>query len=175
MIILDQPGNYEFNLQKNEVLKIVRIIKEPGEYNLNISLSGENSRVSVKTAYLVSANTEIAIADKIIHLAKNTHSENLAKGAIFEKGTKHISQKIIFEKGCDGSVGREKEEVLLLGKNLVNESAPIILCKEENVEGSHAVTAGELDANMLLYMKSRGLSYASAKKLILNSIFKDLL
>lgn len=174
MIVLDEPGNYEFNLQKNEVLSIVRKITKSGEYNLRISLSGENSQVSVKTAYLTEAGAKIVITDEIVHLARNTCSENYARGVIFDGGEKRFRQKIDFRAGCSGSAGHEKEEVFLFGKNIVNKSTPIILCGEEDIEGSHAVTAGELNEKMLLYMKSRGLSKSAAEKLIVNSIFKDL-
>ena len=35
---------------------------------------------------------------------------------------------IDFVKGCAGSVGNEKEDVLLLGDDVVNQTIPLILC-----------------------------------------------
>ena len=46
----------------------------------------------------------------------------------------------------------------MLDDNVVNQTIPIILCAEEDVEGNHGATIGELDEQIMLYMQARGLS-----------------
>ena len=40
-----------------------------------------------------------------------------------------------------------------------------ILCGEEDVEGHHGATIGQLSDEMLFYMRSRGISLEEAKKI----------
>lgn len=42
-------------------------------------------------------------------------------------------------------MGNEKEDVLLLDDTIVNQTIPLILCNEEDVEGNHGATIGKLD------------------------------
>ena len=48
-------------------------------------------------------------------------------------------------------------DVLLMDDQVVNQTIPIILCAEEDVEGNHGATIGQLDEETLFYMQSRGL------------------
>ena len=48
--------------------------------------------------------------------------------------------------------------MLLLDDTIVNQTIPLILCNEEDVEGNHGATIGKLDEELLLYLESRGIS-----------------
>ena len=37
-----------------------------------------------------------------------------------------------------------------------NKTIPVILCAEEDVEGSHGATIGRLDEELIFYMQTRG-------------------
>ena len=39
--------------------------------------------------------------------------------------------------------------MLLVGDNMVNQTIPLILCAEEDVEGNHGASIGKLDENVL--------------------------
>ena len=73
---------------------------------------------------------------------------------------------IDFKNGSAGSVGTEQENVLLLGEEIVNQTIPLILCAEEDVQGNHGATIGELDEEILFYFASRGIEREQAEKLM---------
>ena len=60
----------------------------------------------------------------------------------------------------------EQENVLLLGDGVVNQTIPLILCGEEDVEGNHGATIGRLDEKMLFYLASRGIPEEAARNLL---------
>ena len=64
---------------------------------------------------------------------------------------------IDFVGGCAGASGAESEDTLLIGDKTVNKTVPLILCAEEDVEGSHGASIGRVDENHIFYMQSRGL------------------
>ncbi|HOB25656.1 MAG TPA: SufD family Fe-S cluster assembly protein, partial [Bacilli bacterium] len=54
-------------------------------------------------------------------------------------------------------------------------SLPMLLCHEEDVDGSHGVSTGKVDINKLFYIMTRGLSYEDALKLIINGKFNSII
>ena len=46
---------------------------------------------------------------------------------------------IDFKFGAAGAEGEEKEDVLLLGDDVINQTIPLILCAEEDVQGNHCL------------------------------------
>lgn len=49
---------------------------------------------------------------------------------------------------------------------MINQTIPLILCAEENVEGNHGASIGELDEKTLFYLMSRGFSQEAAQEMI---------
>ena len=73
-----------------------------------------------------------------------------------------IVATIDFKNGSAGAVGDEKETVLLLSDDVVNQTIPLILCSEEDVQGNHGASIGKLDDELLFYLCSRGFSEQEA-------------
>ena len=93
-----------------------------------------------------------------LHTGKKTTSRMDAAGVLSDKAKKIFRGTIDFRKGCAGSVGNEKEDVLLLDDTIVNQTIPLILCNEEDVEGNHGASIGKIDEELLFYLESRGIS-----------------
>lgn len=122
------------------------------------ALEGESSALSSDVGYLVGANEHLDMNFVAYHTGKKTESRMDASGVLRENGFKLFRGTIDFRKGCAGAVGNEKEDVLLLDDAVVNQTIPLILCEEEDVEGNHGATIGKLDEELLFYLESRGMS-----------------
>ncbi len=108
--------------------------------------------------YTVKGTSKLDINYVANHVGKKTTADILASGVLRNQGKKLFRGTIDFHKGCAGSKGNELEEVLLMDDDIVNQTIPLILCDEEDVEGSHGASIGQMDDSLALYMKSRGLS-----------------
>ena len=128
-----------------------------------ISLAGDGAALRVDLGYLARRSDTADIDLTVEQLGKSTVSEIHASGALMERAKKVFRGTIDFKRGSAGSVGSENEIVLLLGEDAENKTVPVILCAEENVEGSHGATIGELDADTLFYFASRGIDRAAAE------------
>ena len=87
-------------------------------------------------------------------------------GTLKDEAEKTFRGTIDFKNGSSQSVGAETENVLLLGDNVVNKTIPVILCAEEDVEGSHGATIGELDEETMFYFASRGIDQELAEDIM---------
>lgn len=122
------------------------------------ALEGESSALALDVGYLVGKDEKLDMNFVAYHTGKKTESRMDASGVIRENGFKLFRGTIDFRKGCAGAVGNEKEDVLLLDDAVVNQTIPLILCEEEDVEGNHGATIGKLDEELLFYLESRGMS-----------------
>lgn len=123
-----------------------------------VVLKGKGSSLKTDIGYMVNNDGRLDMNYEAVHEGKVTESEINAAGVLKNGAFKLFRGTIDFKKGAAGAVGNEKEDVLLLDDNVVNQTIPIILCAEEDVEGNHGATIGELDEQIMLYMQARGLS-----------------
>ena len=92
-------------------------------------------------------------------------------GVLTGNADKILRGTIDFRRGAKRGVGHESEDVLLFSPHARNRTAPLILCGEEEVEGQHAASIGRLDEAKLYYLRSRGLSEAQARRLMVDARF----
>lgn len=100
---------------------------------------------------------------------KKTESMATFRGILDGNATKNWRGSLDFRESSAGSVGDEQEDTLLLSPGVINRSMPLILCKEENVDGRHGATIGQLSDDMLFYMETRGIDKESAKKIMVRA------
>ena len=109
--------------------------------------------------------------DVSVHTGKDTLCEMHTAGVLTGHADKILRGTVDFRRGAKRGVGHESEDVLLFSPDARNRTAPLILCGEEEVEGQHAASVGRLDENKLYYLRSRGLSEAQARRLMVDARF----
>ena len=134
-----------------------------------IELRGDRASSETHVAYIVPEQGRLDLSYVIPQLGKRTDSETTLQGALYEGAEKTLRATIDFKNGASGSTGSENEDVLLFGDNVMNRTVPLILCTEEDVQGSHGATIGRIDEEMLFYLESRGLSAETAALMMRNA------
>ncbi len=141
---------------------------------LKACLRGRKSRLNLDTIYFGDRSRSIDINYVAEQLGGASRSEIHASGALMDESRKTFRGTINFLRGAKRAVGHESEYTLLFSPKVVNRSAPLILCTEEDVEGQHAASAGKIDADRLFYLMSRGLSEMDARKLLIEAQFRPV-
>lgn len=126
-----------------------------GDYSY---LHGKKSSFNCDIAYRTMGSGILDMNYVADHTGKKSTCDIKANGVLFDESRKLFRGTIDFKRGCAGAVGAEIEDVLLMDEAVRNQTIPVILCQEEDVEGSHGATIGKLDENLLFYMTSRGMS-----------------
>lgn len=121
-------------------------------------LVGEGSDFDAALAYYGRQGQTLDMNFIANHYGKRTTCAMTADGVLQEGAKKLYRGTIDFKPGCAGAVGDEKETVLLLSDDVVNQTIPLILCSEEDVQGNHGASIGKLDEELLFYLMSRGFS-----------------
>ena len=130
---------------------------------------GDSSRFEARMSYLGIGERLIDINYNAIARGRKTSTQLTFDGVLADRSSKTFRGTIDFRRGSSGSSGHEKENVLLLSDDIVNKTLPVILCEEEDMEGSHGATIGRLDAEMLFYLASRGIDEKSAERMMVRA------
>lgn len=155
-------------LEKNAAVNLVKMeLGGKKVYSgVYMDLKGDFSSFEARIGYLGEEKQHLDMNYVARHHGRKTQSLMESSGVLDEDAFKLFRGTIDFVKGCSESVGNEKEDVLLFGENVVNQTIPLILCAEEDVEGNHGASIGELDEKTLFYLMSRGFTAEKAKKMI---------
>ena len=139
-----------------------------------VTLGGDGSAFEADLGYLGRNTQTLDMNVAVDHFGKNTESRIDTSGALMDGAKKIFRGTIDFKTGSAGSVGNEKETVLLLGDDVVNKTVPLILCAEENVVGNHGATIGQLDDATVFYFESRGIEKALAEHILARAAIEAL-
>ena len=132
---------------------------------LSAALKGYKAEFNGNMGYLCLNDQSLDMNYYIAHTGKKTGSSLDVKGALRDRACKNFRGTIDLIRGAGGAHGNELEDVLLLSDGVVNKTLPVILCDEEDVEGTHGASIGRLSSDMLYYMQTRGFSKYEAELL----------
>lgn len=156
------------DLGENAKMEVLHLYLGSGDIysGCRMDLSGDGADFTYQAGYL-GKNSQILDVNLIAnHFGKNTTCNIRADGTLKDRSQKTFRGTIDFKKGCKSSVGAEQENVLLLGEEIVNKTIPLILCAEEDVQGDHGATIGELDEDTLFFFGARGIDPITAENIL---------
>lgn len=139
------------------------------------ALLGAKSVCNIDTHYVAAAASKLDFNYLIRQFGKKTESKLIANGVLTGKADKILRGTIDLIHGCKGAVGHELESVLLANNEVRNRTIPIILCDDDDVQGTHGATIGHVPASQRYYLTSRGLDDAQIEGLFLRSQFEKAL
>jgi FeS assembly protein SufD len=135
--------------------------------NYTTYLDEESSQGYLSSIYIGDGERKMDMSYSMIHRGRRSISHIEARGALMDNSRKVFRGNLDFRRGAKHAKGSEEEYVLLLDPTVKADSIPGLLCEEDDVEGEHAASAGQINENQLFYLMSRGLREKEAEKLII--------
>lgn len=136
---------------------------------VQIELAGDGAQSEDTTGMLVRGEDLCDMNYVVVQRGRDTRSLMQQNGVLLDHAVKNFRGTIDFRLGSAGSAGDEQEDVLLLSPEVTNRTMPVILCQEEDVDGRHGATLGDLAEEVLFYMASRGIDEEEARRLVIRS------
>lgn len=148
-------------LEEKAQLQIIHVIFSGKETDIGakVLLKGDDASYDCQVGYLVEKDHRVDLNYTTPYVGKRGASNLVVSGVLRDEAKKIFRGTIDFKRGCEDSTGDENENVLLMNDHVINQSVPVILCDEENVEGNHGASIGKLDDSLLFYLESRGIAY----------------
>lgn len=139
------------------------------------NLDEVESEANISSIYFADKNRYVDLSYLMNHRGRRSISKIETRGALKDKAKKVFRGTLDFKRGASRSKGSEEEYAILLDKTVKSDAIPLLLCEEDDVEGMHAASAGQIDSDKLFYLMSRGLDERAAKKLIIEASYAPII
>jgi Fe-S cluster assembly protein SufD len=100
------------------------------------------------------------------HLVPNCTSRSHFKGLLYGKGRAVFDGRILVEKDAQHSDAKLSNDNLLLTRDAEVDTKPQLEIYADDVQCSHGTTVGQLDAQQIFYMRSRGIDADTARDML---------
>ena len=109
------------------------------------------------------------------HLAPHTTSDLLFKGAL-KGNSRSVWQGMIYvAPGAQKTDGYQANRNLVLSRAARADSIPGLEILADDVRCTHGATVGKIDRDQIFYLRSRGIPYADAERLIVEGFFDPIM
>ncbi|MGD0806586.1 MAG: SufD family Fe-S cluster assembly protein [Anaerolineales bacterium] len=109
------------------------------------------------------------------HRARETTSDFLYKEVLTESSRSIWRGMVSVDPGAVGADGYQANRTLMLSDQAKAESIPGLEILADDVHCSHGVSIGELDAEEIFYLRSRGISLEDSRRLLIDGFFEPVL
>ena len=135
-------------------------------HELNVRLEGDNARLVANGVLLAGGKRHVDTRLGIEHIGRDTSCELTWRGLGSGRGRAVFHGGILIREGADGSDAMLSNKNLLLSADAEIDTQPVLEIHADEVKAAHGATVGQLDANALFYLRSRGLPEGQAQQLL---------
>ena len=141
---------------------------------INVALSGEGATLAMEGLFVLSGKQHVDNHTLIDHIAPHCDSVELFKGILDENARGIFDGRIIVEPNAVKTNSRQTNRNLLLSGTAVIDSKPTLEIHNDDVKCNHGSTIGQLDEEALFYLRSRGISEAEARNLLVYAFASEI-
>ncbi len=140
-----------------------------------INLEQIDSQANIYTAYKTKTGCLTDITTNINHKDKNTISNQISK-CVLDKDSQAVFQgKIHIAPNSEKSTGNQLHKALYLDDSATLNCKPELEIYTDDVKCSHGASCGEINAEQLFYLTSRGIDKQTAIKILTNAHLEEIL
>jgi Fe-S cluster assembly protein SufD len=146
-------------------------------HDITGSYSGPGGEIEMLGLYFADAGQHIEHRLFVDHTAPKTKSHVTYKGALQgQKAHTVWVGNVLIRKVAEGIETYEENRNLILTDGAQADSVPNLEIETGDIEGAgHASATGRFDDEQLFYLRSRGISEAEARRLVVHGFFTDLI
>jgi Fe-S cluster assembly protein SufD len=138
-------------------------------------LAGPNASVHLNGAQLLAGTQHADITTVVAHDAPNCASRQTVKNVLGGRSRGVFQGKIEVARPAQKTDGYQMSQALLLSPTAEIDCKPQLEIYADDVKCSHGATVGELDADQLFFLRSRGIPLASARAILVRAFLTEAL
>jgi Fe-S cluster assembly protein SufD len=140
-----------------------------------IDLVGQGATGRMSGFYFTDGNQHLDHDTQQNHLAPNTTSDLLFKGALRDESHSVWQGMIYVAPGAQKTDGYQANRNLVLSPHARADSIPGLEILADDVRCTHGATVGKIDQEQVFYLRSRGIPYREAERLIVEGFFEPIM
>lgn len=143
--------------------------------NVNVRLAGSNCNAVLNGLSVLSSGQHVDNATMIHHIEPSSESREHFKGIYADKSRGVFSGTITVEQIAQKTNAFQSNQALLLSPNASIETRPQLKIWADDVKCTHGATVGQLDAEAMYYLRSRGIDRETARNFLVHAFASEVL
>lgn len=142
---------------------------------IDFHLEGAFAKTTFHALMAVKEKQKARLSLTTHHLHSDCESTMMVRGLANDGAQGEFLGKIIVNKNATNSQAHLENKNLLLSEQSEIITRPLLEVYNDDVQCSHGATVGQLDAEALFYLRSRGISEDIAKKMLVDAFIHPIL
>jgi Fe-S cluster assembly protein SufD len=143
-----------------------------GRVAMRVTLA-RGARFELGAAQIAGGDQTVEIVTDVIHAEPDAVSRQVVRQVLAGHATGNYLGKVAVERGAIGTDGVQSIRAMLLDRTATANARPELEIYADDVKCAHGCAIGELDAQALFYLASRGIPPAAAKALMLQAFLAE--
>jgi Fe-S cluster assembly protein SufD len=142
---------------------------------MRVLLDAEGGECTLDGLYMADGKQHMDNHTVMDHSQPYCASHELYKGILDDKAHGVFNGKIFVRLDAQKTDAKQTNQTLLLSEDATINTKPQLEIFADDVKCTHGATVGQLDANALFYLRSRGLSLQDARSLLIYAFANDVI
>jgi Fe-S cluster assembly protein SufD len=140
---------------------------------LFVRFAGEETLANIRGATLLKGRQHVDTTMVVDHAALACQSREVFKTVLDDESRGVFQGKIIVRPGAQKTDAKMASHSLMLSEEAETDNKPELEIYADDVQCGHGATAGDLDEDLLFYLKARGIPHAEAEALLIQAFVGD--
>jgi len=178
---LERPQDYHYCRQQTRVDRAATFISHAFSLggaivrnDVGAVLAGEGVDCTLNGLYLADGETLVDNHTAIDHAQPHCASHELYKGILGGRARGVFNGKIVVRQDAQKTDAKQTNKALLLSETAQINTKPQLEIFADDVKCTHGATVGQLDADALFYLRTRGVSLGDARALLIRGFAGDI-
>lgn len=142
---------------------------------LEVGLNGEGAKAHLYGLYWAEQQKRIATVTFVDHAVPRCESNELYKGVGLDQAQSAFNGQILVRPEAQETNAYQENRNLLLSDEATVNTKPQLEIFADDVRCTHGATVGQLDEEMIFYLRARGIPVGEAKRLLLHAFIGEIL
>lgn len=134
--------------------------------DIHSQLNAEGASISLNGLYMTKGKQHVDNHTRVDHLKPNTFSTENYRGVMNDRSRAVFNGKVIVHQDAQKIEAHQNNANLLLSDDAEIDTKPELEIYADDVKCSHGATVGQLDKDMMFYLRSRAIDEETAKSLL---------
>ncbi|MEO0557019.1 MAG: Fe-S cluster assembly protein SufD [Bacteroidota bacterium] len=142
--------------------------------NMVMVPGGEGCQSTLGGLYICRGDQHVDTSTLVDHVAPACQSNELFKGIVYEKSTGVFNGKVYVHRAAQQTNAYQQSQGVVLSPDAHHYSKPELEIYADDVQCSHGSTTGSVEPEHVFYLRSRGVSEADARAMLLYAFAHDV-
>jgi Fe-S cluster assembly protein SufD len=138
-----------------------------------LRFGGEGTIANIRGATLLKGRQHVDTTMLVDHAAPGGQSREVFRTVLDDESRGVFQGKIIVQPGAQKTDAKMASHALMLSETAEADNKPELEIYADDVQCGHGATAGDLDEDLLFYLKARGIPHAEAEALLIQAFVGD--